>query len=82
LGSFDMAYAFPQDIQQQLDQLMATGVFLSEEEVIRQAMSNLAAQQTDLAAIAASLRDFDDGERGWPAANTVLAVREKLGLKS
>ena len=77
-----MAYSFPQDIQQQLDQLMSTGVFLSEDEVLRQAMSNLAAQQTDLAAIAASLRDFDNGEQGWPAADTVLAVREKLGIKS
>jgi hypothetical protein len=34
----------------------------------------------DRRAIAASLRDFDKGERGVLAAETVLAVRAKLGL--
>lgn len=70
-----MAYAFPHDIQQQLNQLMATGAFPSEEELLRQAMASFAAQQEDLTAVAASLRDFDGGERGISAAESLAAVR-------
>ena len=75
-----MAYAFPSDIQQQLNQLMATGAFPSEDEVLRQAMAIFAVQQDDLAAVAASLRDFDSGERGIAAAESMAAVRANLRL--
>ncbi len=74
-----MGYTFPSDIQQQLNQLMATGVFQSEDDLIRHAMANLALQQADLAAVAASLRDFDNGERGCSASDSITAIREKLG---
>jgi Arc/MetJ-type ribon-helix-helix transcriptional regulator len=72
-----MSYAFPHDIQQQLNQLMATGAFPSEDEVLRQAMTTFAAQQDDLAAVAASLRDFDGGERGISAGESLAVVRRK-----
>ncbi|MDZ4656541.1 MAG: hypothetical protein SH868_03065 [Bythopirellula sp.] len=77
-----MGYTFPHDIQRQMNELMATGVFPSEDDLLRQAMSNLAVQQDDIAAIAASLRDFDNGERGCSAADSLVAVRDKLGLNS
>jgi Arc/MetJ-type ribon-helix-helix transcriptional regulator len=77
-----MAYAFPQDIQRQLDQLMATGAFRSEDELLRQAVTTLAAQKDDLTAIAASLKDFDNGERGISAAESLGRVRTAIGLES
>lgn len=77
-----MSYAFPSDIQHQVDSLMATGAFPSEDDLLRQAVSNLSTQQEDLLAVAASLRDYDNGERGIPAEESIRQIRVKLGLDS
>jgi Arc/MetJ-type ribon-helix-helix transcriptional regulator len=75
-----MSYEFPHDIQNQVDQLMATGAFHTEEDLLRIAVSSLASQQEDLLAVAASLADFDNGERGIPAAESLLQLRSELGI--
>jgi Arc/MetJ-type ribon-helix-helix transcriptional regulator len=75
-----MSYLFPEDIQSQVDQLMATGVFDNQDELLRQAVSALAAQQDDLVAVADSLADFDCGERGISAVESLHQVRHILGL--
>jgi Arc/MetJ-type ribon-helix-helix transcriptional regulator len=64
----------PEDVQLQVDQLMATGVFDNEGDVLRQAVFSLAAQKDDLIAVAESLNDFDRGERGIPAAESHIRV--------
>jgi len=73
-----MSYPFPPDIQEQIDELMAIGAFSTEEDVLRHAISAYVAQRNDLAAVAASLEDYDKGERGIPARESLAAIRKQL----
>jgi Arc/MetJ-type ribon-helix-helix transcriptional regulator len=75
-----MSYIFPADIQCQVDQLMASGAFGNEDELLRQAVASLIAQKDDLVAVAESLADFDRGERGIPAAESLRQARRGLEL--
>lgn len=59
---------------------MSTGAFRKEDELLRQAMFVLAAHQEDLAAISASLDDFDKGERGIRVAESLGLVREGFAV--
>jgi putative addiction module CopG family antidote len=60
-----MGYQFPPDIQERVQAQIASGVFQSEDEVLREAIETLEHRQRGLAELQAMVREADaDVEAG------------------
>jgi Arc/MetJ-type ribon-helix-helix transcriptional regulator len=56
-----MAYSIPGDVEQQIDELLASGSFSSADEVLRSAFAALAKRRADLEAIREGIADIEAG---------------------
>ena len=61
-----MAYQFPADVQDQLRQRIATGLYATEDDVLRDALRALKLQEEDVAAVQLAIADMEAGDRGKP----------------
>ena len=74
-----MVYPFPPDVDQLMRERMASGLYKSEDDVLRDALDALAERSADLAAIQAGIDDMDAG-RMKPFSEVDAAVRQRRGL--
>jgi len=75
-----MSYAFPPEIKQLIDQNLATGMYGSEEDVLRAALHSLSDYHATIADIRQGRLDYEQG-RGEPLAETMANIRQQLGNK-
>jgi Arc/MetJ-type ribon-helix-helix transcriptional regulator len=78
-----MAYSFPPDIAQRMQAQMMTGQFLTEDDVLREAIDALERRQQSLRTLQAMVREADEdisaGRVGtFDADETKRAVRMRL----
>jgi Arc/MetJ-type ribon-helix-helix transcriptional regulator len=74
-----MAYQFPADVASRLAELMATGNYSSEDDVLRVALDALHDRDEDFAAIRAGWEDVQAG-RYYSLAEVDDAIRQKHGI--
>jgi len=72
-----MAYQFPADVQDQLRQRIATGLYATEDDVLRDALRALKLQEEDVAAVELAIADMEAGDRGKPFDEFVEEFRRK-----
>ena len=75
-----MAHQFPNDVQDQLRQCMATGQYASEDDVLRDALRALELQHEDVAAVKQAIDDMEAGDRGKPFDEFVEEFRRKHNI--
>ena len=73
-----MPYAFPPEIRDLIDQNMGTGLYASEEQVLRAALHVLSDYNATVADIRQGMIDYEQG-RGEPLAQAMADVRRQLG---
>ena len=76
-----MTYQFPPDVDQLIRDQMATGRYLSEADLLRDALRALADDEQDLAAIREAIADFEAGEPGVPLDAAFDAVRRDASIQ-
>lgn len=78
-----MPYSFPSDLRQRIDLQLATGQFLDDDEVLREAISTLERRQQGLRQLTQMVRDADheiaSGQaHEFDAEKIKNAVRQRL----
>lgn len=73
-----MPYSFPADVQQLINQQMATGHFPSEEDLLRQALLALEENDADLVAIREAIADLEAGDQGMPLDEAFNNMDERI----
>jgi Arc/MetJ-type ribon-helix-helix transcriptional regulator len=56
-----MSLIIPADVQERVNALLGTGLYSSEEEILRAAVAALEQQNADLAAIQGGINDLENG---------------------
>ena len=74
-----MNYPFPPDVGQRIQNQLELGLYQSEDDVLRAAMSALEREHGDLAAIAAGIEDMEAG-RYRPFADINVEFRQKHNI--
>lgn len=74
-----MSYQFPPDVDRLVRDRMAAGGYLSEDDVLRDALVALAERADDLSAIQAGIADMEAG-RTRSLSEVDLDIRGKLGF--
>ncbi len=74
-----MAYAFPPNVRQLIEEAENFGEYDSEDDVLRDALSALIRQKKDLAAIREGIADMNAG-RFRPIAEVDAEIRGSLGF--
>lgn len=73
-----MNHEFPPDLERQLQEQMAAGHYVSETDLLRDALQALQEQNADVAAIRAGLDDLDHG-RVRPLDEVASEIRQRNG---
>jgi Arc/MetJ-type ribon-helix-helix transcriptional regulator len=76
-----MSYAFPPDVQQQLDERMARGGYASEDDVLREAFAALTWEEDELDAVMQAVKALDEGDEGVDLDVAFDQLREKHGIR-
>ena len=74
-----MPYPFPSDVGQRLHSKNASGLYQSEDDVLRAAMSTLEREHDDFTAIQAGVEDMESG-RYRPFAQIDAEFRKKHNI--
>jgi Arc/MetJ-type ribon-helix-helix transcriptional regulator len=75
-----MSYPFPPEIKQLIDKNLATGMYGSEEDVLRAALHTLSDYHATIADIRQGKLDHEQG-LGEPLADAMADIRKQLGNK-
>jgi putative addiction module CopG family antidote len=70
-----MAYSFPPDLQKLIDARLASGIYSTEDEVLRDALRALMAEGDDLAAVREAISQWRGGDAGTPLAAAIGEIR-------
>ena len=73
-----MSYSFPADVRQMIDAEMASGRYISEDDLFRDALNALREEQDDLLAIQSALAEIEAGEPGTPLAEAFAEVMREV----
>jgi putative addiction module CopG family antidote len=71
-----MSYQLPSDLAQTIQSLLATGKYVSQDDVLRNALEALQQRDEDLAAITAGIADMEAG-RYRPFAEIDAEFRQR-----
>ena len=74
-----MPYSFPPDLQKLLDARLASGLYSSEDDVLREALRALAEDDEDLIAVRQAIEQWQAGDLGVPLAEAFDQVRDAKG---
>lgn len=77
-----MSYQFPPDVDELVREKMASGKYVSEDELLRDALAALGAEDAELKAIQASLTELEQGDPGVPLDEAFDQIRRKHGVQS
>ncbi len=70
-----------ESVQQLIQKKMASGKYDSEDELVREALESLDAEDEELHAIQDSLDDLDRGEEGLPLDEVFANLRAKHSIE-
>ncbi|HEY5316142.1 MAG TPA: type II toxin-antitoxin system ParD family antitoxin [Pirellulales bacterium] len=70
-----MSYAFPPDLHQLVEARLASGLYATEDEVLRDALRALAEEDEDLIAVREAVAEWRAGDMGIPLAEALEQVR-------
>lgn len=73
-----MAYPFPADVRQRVDDRLAVGTYATEDDVLRDALRALDEEEEDLEAVRAAVRELQSGDVGLPLDQAFDLVRESI----
>ena len=76
-----MSVIIPADVQERVNALLGTGLYASEEEILRAAVAALEEQNADLAAIQSGINDMENG-RYRPFADFDAEFRERNEIEN
>jgi len=76
-----MPYDLPPDVQDQIREHIATGLYSSEDDVLRAALRALAFRRDELAAVQAGIDDMEAG-RLSPFEEVDADIRRQFGFPS
>ena len=76
-----MAYPFPPDLQQLVADRLASGRYRSEDDMLREAMHVLAAQEDDLFAVQEAIAAWKAGDEGIPVKEAFEIIRNTFAAK-
>lgn len=74
-----MAYQFPPDLEEEIDQRMKSGQYTSEDDLLREAFSALKWRDGEVAAIQEGIDDMEAG-RVKPLREFDREFRERKGI--
>ena len=74
-----MTYPFPPDVQQLVADQLATGQYVTADDVLRDALRALSAEAEDLAAVRAAVAEMQAGDPGVPLDEAFDEVRRTAG---
>ena len=74
-----MNYPFPADVEQRVQSQLETGLYPTEEDVLRAAMTALERERDDFASIQAGIEDMEAG-RYRPFAKIDTEFRQKHNI--
>ena len=77
-----MGYSFPAELKQLIDLQMASGRYISEDELIRDAIDALSAESTEAEAIQAAIDEWRAGDAGMPLDEAFDLVRKSGGTST
>ncbi len=77
-----MSYQFPADIVELVQKQLATGEYVSEEEVLRDALRTLDADRQEWAAIQEGLATLEQGHGGISLQDAFDSIRTKYSVPS
>jgi putative addiction module CopG family antidote len=72
-----MQYPFPADLQAMVGERMKAGAYVSEDELLRDALRALAEEEEDLRAVQDALDEWRAGDHGMPLDAAFAAVRNR-----
>ena len=75
-----MSYQFPPELEQLVRQQMASGKYSSEDELLRDALESLSAEETELKAIEEALDELESGDPGVSLDEAFASLREKYKI--
>ena len=76
----DMTYQFPSDVEELVQKQLATGEYVSEDEVLLDALRTLDAERQEWAAIQVGLASLEQGHEGVSLQDAFDAVRAKYNV--
>jgi putative addiction module CopG family antidote len=76
-----MSYNLPADLEQLLQDRLASGHYASEAEVLREALLSLADREDDLEAVRSAIDAMEAGDQGISVKDAFDLVRSQNNLK-
>ena len=75
-----MVYQFPPDVEERVNEQMASGRYGSPDDVLRDALDALKRDDEDLAAVEEAIAEWRAGDEGVPLDEAFAALRARHGL--
>ena len=72
-----MNYTFPPDLQKLVEARLASGLYSTEDEVLRDALRALADEDDDLVAVRDAVAEWRAGDVGTPLATAFDEIRQE-----
>ena len=72
-----MIYRFPPDLEDEINERMASGQHASQDELLRDALRALRLQDSDVTAVKEAIADMEAGDRGIPFDQFVEEFRKQ-----
>ena len=72
-----MIYQFPPDLEDEINERMASGRYASRDELVRDALRALRLQDADVTAVKQAIADMEAGDRGVPFDQFVEEFRKQ-----
>ncbi|MCE9547131.1 MAG: type II toxin-antitoxin system ParD family antitoxin [Planctomycetia bacterium] len=77
-----MTYTFPADIQTLITAHLTSGRYAEADEVLRDALRALSAENEDLVAVQEAIAEWRAGDMGTPADEVFDEIRREINAKS
>ena len=72
-----MIYQFPPDLEDEINERMASGQYASQDDLFRDALRALRLQDADVTAVKQAIADMEAGDLGIPFDEFVEEFRQK-----
>ena len=72
-----MPFSFPPDLNALVEEHMASGKYVSEEDLLRSALRALADEEADVSSVREAIADWRSGDPGIPLDAAVEVIRAK-----
>ncbi len=73
-----MEITLPPDVQRMIEEVLATGRYQNEEQVMREALRVLTEQEEDLQAVREAVDEWKAGDPGMPLDRAFQAIRSRI----